>query len=381
MGTAEFTSIDSYYMRRCLQLAERGITTPNPKVGCVVLDSNGRVVGEGYHAQAGQPHAEVMALRQAGDKALGGTLYVNLEPCNHYGRTPPCTHTIKQAGIAKVIFGCLDPNPKVSGSGRNNLQNNRVLVQYGLLKDDCQAVNRPFFHAMKTGMPYVLLKVALTLDGKLASRTSPYNYQPLALTNRLTQQYCHQLRQQHDGLLTSLKTLKADDARLNVRVAPGGGIRQPVPIILDRHDELTTNKRQFAVFNESANQPIWRVISKQHQPEPIDEFDGTETQATNHCVYVSDAGTGLNLPETLKQLSKQGITTLMVEAGGRLSGELLKKNLVNELVTFHTNGLLNDSGAQSLQPLWATTPNPLSRWDKRHQITLGDDLISHWLPQ
>lgn len=366
--TDTFTAKDRLHMARCLQLAQRGITSPNPKVGCVIVDKRGRVVGEGYHSHAGQPHAEVVALQQAGKQAAGGTAYVNLEPCNHHGRTPPCTHALKSAGIAHVICGTLDPNPKVSGSGRNALQNARITVREGLLANECEALNRPFFHAMRTVQPYVLLKLALTLDGKLASRKGLFTSHAEPITNHLSQQYVHQLRHHHDAILSTAKTILADNAQLSVRHVPGQPHRQPVRVILDGQQRLAKTPG-LALWQGNENTPIWQVVSKHHQ----------DNNPSNDIIPVADTGTGLHLPSVLKELGKRDITTVMIEAGGTLAASFLQAGLVNELVTIHANSLALDAAAPTLSGV-TNNSKTFQSWQQTRQLSLGKDLVTHWHP-
>ncbi len=346
-------------MQRCLQLAKRGVTTPNPRVGSVVLDKNGRKVGEGFHALAGQPHAEVMALQQAGELARGGTLYVNLEPCNHTGRTPPCTKAIKAAGIDTVICGMLDPNPLVAGRGRNALQNARITVRHGILEADCRAINAPFIHFMETKKPFVTLKVATSLDGKLGPRSAKRHW----LTGPLTQQYVHQLRHHIDGVLSTATTILADNARLTVRHIAGGPQRQPIRIILDRQDRLSKHP-ELALWQD--DNPVWRIVSHRHQPLPNIDNDDTsdndsdtpampDTNTTtlpprpdDKILYATDTGTGLDLNDVMTQLGKAGISTLMVEAGGILASNLLQKQRIHQLVLCVAPVIIGDNAAPGL---------------------------------
>ena len=197
-----------YFMQRALELAARakGRTSPNPLVGAVVV-KDGEIVGEGYHRKAGEPHAEVIALEAAGENSRNATLYVTLEPCNHYGKTPPCTEAVIKAGISTVYVATPDPNPKVSGQGIARLREAGIQVHVGLLEEEARELNRFFFKYVTRELPFVALKVAMTLDGKIATRTGNSRW----ISNEKSREYVHQLRNTYDTILTGIGTVLADD--------------------------------------------------------------------------------------------------------------------------------------------------------------------------
>lgn len=324
-------------MARCLALAELGTgnVSPNPMVGAVVLDAQGRKVGEGYHQRAGEAHAEVIALDQAGDRAKGGTLYINLEPCNHYGRTPPCTQKIIESGIQRVVCGTLDPNPLVAGAGRDMLQNSRISVRYGFLEKECKRLNEVFFHYITTKMPFVTVKLGLTLDGKIANRHGESRW----LTGSFSRQYVHHLRQNYDAILTTAETVMIDNPRLSVRDIPN--IRkQPIKIVLDRQFRLNVDR--YEVFKGES--PVWIITSKtnhnQHHAQKARE-QGIKV------LEVDETGGGLNLKSVFMQLGEQEITSIFVEAGGRLATSLLTEGLANKFFLFYAPKTLRDQMAKS----------------------------------
>ncbi len=346
-----------------------------------MLDKHGRKVGEGFHALAGQPHAEVMALQQAGELAHGGTLYVNLEPCNHTGRTPPCTKAIKTAGISTVICGMLDPNPLVAGRGRNALQNARITVRHGILEADCRALNAPFIHFMETKTPHVTLKLATSLDGKLGPRGAQRHW----LTGPLTQQYVHQLRHHMDGMLTTATTILADNARLTVRYIAGGPQRQPIRIVLDRHNRLA-NHPKLALWEDAT--PVWRIVSNRYKPNNdgnTNDDSGTtpSPEALAHrpddaILYAKDTGTGLELRSIMAQLGKAGISTLMAEAGGTLASSLLTQGLIHQLVLCVAPVMVGDNAAPSIAnglTGLATGSPALAGFTTVHQQRLDNDTV------
>ncbi len=332
-----YQNIDEAYIARCLALAELGACTvsPNPMVGAIVLDAAGRKVGEGYHQRAGEAHAEVIALEQAGDKAKGGTLYVNLEPCNHYGRTPPCTQKIIESGIQRVVCGTLDPNPLVAGAGRDMLQNARISVRYGFLEAECRRLNEFFFHAIVHKTPFVTLKLGLSLDGKIANRHGESQW----LTGAFSRQYVHHLRQHYDAILTTSETVIADDPQLTVRDIPNIK-KQPIKIILDRQFRLNPDKYQ--IFKGEA--PTWVVTSKTSH----NTANAQKARAQGiKIIELDEAGTGLNLKALMPQLGELDINSLFVEAGGRLASSLLAENLVNKFYLFYAPKILKDQMAKA----------------------------------
>jgi len=328
------STLEEFYIQRCLTLAARakGLTSPNPMVGAVVLNRHGRVVGEGYHQQCGGPHAEVLALEQAGDEAHDGVLFVNLEPCNHTGKTGPCTEAIIQAGISKVYCGTLDPNPKVSGSGRDQLQNNRISVRHGYLQTECQKLNEAFFHFIQTRRPFVTIKLGLTLDGKIATRKGGREW----ITNELAQHYVHHLRAEHDAILTTANTVATDNPQLTVRAFKHPK-RQPIRIILDRHFRL--NPVQFEVF-DTAVAPTWVITSNvRHNTQNAKRAHKKGIEV----IEVADDGFGLDLADVLKVLGQRDIVSIMTESGGRLAGSLVTQGLAQKALLFYAPKVVADA--------------------------------------
>lgn len=323
-------------MAYCLGLAElgMGLVSPNPMVGAVVLDSQGRKVGEGYHQKLGEAHAEVIALEQAGNRAKGGTLYVNLEPCNHYGRTPPCTKRIIESGIQRVVCGTLDPNPLVAGAGRDMLQNSRISVRYGFLEKECKALNETFFHHITSGLPFVSVKLASSLDGKIANRHGESQW----LTGPLARQYVHHLRHRADAVLTTAETVIADDPRLSVRDMPN--IRkQPIKIIIDRRFRLSVDRYQ--IFQEDT--PVWVVTSPQGEASA----NAQKARAKGvKIIPVEERNGQIHLKAMLTALGEEGIGSLFVESGGMLATSLLNAHLANKLYLFFAPKTLRDSMAK-----------------------------------
>jgi diaminohydroxyphosphoribosylaminopyrimidine deaminase/5-amino-6-(5-phosphoribosylamino)uracil reductase len=338
-----YQNLDDAYMAQCLQLAElgAGFVSPNPMVGAIVLDSEGRVVGRGYHPKVGEGHAEVFALDEASEKAKGGTLYVNLEPCNHQGRTPPCTQKIIDAGITRVVCGTLDPNPLVSGAGRDRLQNERISVRTGFLQADCEKLNESFFYHIRHQMPFVTVKLALSMDGKIANRHKESKW----LTNPYSRQIVHQMRQSAQAVVTTAETVLADDPNLTVRDIAFVR-RQPDKIIFDRSAKLEpTNYKVFRGDN-----PITWVVSENHLSRAEAALKAAkrtlpEIESTLTLLSTPEKEGHLDLPLAFKKLYQKGLANLFVESGGQFASALLDQQLVQKLYLFYAPKVIRDTMA------------------------------------
>ncbi|HHF3275578.1 TPA: bifunctional diaminohydroxyphosphoribosylaminopyrimidine deaminase/5-amino-6-(5-phosphoribosylamino)uracil reductase RibD [Vibrio alginolyticus] len=324
-----FSDLDFAMMSRAIKLAKRGIytTAPNPNVGCVIVRDE-EIVGEGYHHRAGEPHAEVHAMRMAGEKAVGATAYVTLEPCSHYGRTPPCAEGLIKAKVARVVCAMVDPNPKVAGRGIQMLRDAGIEVQIGLLEQDALALNPGFIKYMRTGMPFVQLKMAASLDGQSALS----NGQSQWITSPAARQDVQRYRAISGGILSTSKTVIDDNASLNVRRddLPNSvqaqylqeELRQPVRVILDRQNHLTDALKLFHTDGE-------RVI----------------VRSDGDCIPLLDSAHQIDLSTTLKRISDEHhINHLWVEAGATLASAMIKANLVDELIVYLAPKLMGSDG-------------------------------------
>ncbi|MEF1282993.1 bifunctional diaminohydroxyphosphoribosylaminopyrimidine deaminase/5-amino-6-(5-phosphoribosylamino)uracil reductase RibD [Vibrio sp. M250220] len=324
-----FTQQDFIMMSRAIELAKGGIytTAPNPNVGCVIT-LDGEVVGEGFHLRAGDPHAEVHALRMAGEKSVGATAYVTLEPCSHYGRTPPCAEGLIKAKVAKVICAMQDPNPQVAGRGIKMLRDAGIEVEVGLLEQDAINLNPAFIKRMKSGMPFVQLKMAASLDGQ----TALSNGQSQWITSAQARQDVQNYRAQSGAILSTSKTVIEDNASLNVRWEelpisvqtkyPHQQLRQPVRVILDRQSQLTPELKLFHTEGERL------IVSPQGDVQP--------TLNSNQQV---------DLAATFSQLATaHNINHLWVEAGATLASSLIQQNLVDELVLYLAPKIMGSDG-------------------------------------
>lgn len=344
-----FSPIDHAMMLRAIELAKRGrfTTAPNPNVGCVIAHGDD-IVGEGYHYQAGQPHAEVFALRAAGEKAQGATAYVTLEPCSHYGRTPPCAEALINANVARVVCAMVDPNPQVAGRGLKMLQVAGVEVQTGLLEADAQALNPGFIKRMKTGMPYVQLKLASSLDG----RTALSNGKSKWITGPAARADVQRFRAKAGAILSTSATVLADDPSLNIRWDelgeavqcdyPKQAVRQPLRVVIDSQNRVTPGHKLVHL-------PGNTILARREQ--------GNEDwpQAVEQLLVpaVSEAEGQLDLTALMRALSQQDINHIWVEAGAGLAGALLSAGLVDELIIYQAPKLMgSDSrGLVDLQGL------------------------------
>ncbi len=321
-----FSSEDHFYMAQALRLAERGMysTSPNPRVGCVVV-KEGRIVGSGCHEYAGQPHAEINALNVAGLEARGATVYVTLEPCSHYGLTPPCVEALKQAGIAKVIMAMQDPNPVVSGEGRALLKQSGIDVQSGLLETEAQALNIGFFNRMINKRPWIRLKVAASLDGKIALNNGLSQW----ITGKAARQDGHRWRARSCAIMTGIGTIKADDPQLSVREVKT--FRQPLKVVVDRRLETPASARlldggNVLIFTAEENAMKAGLLRKK----------GAQV------IGMPDEHNNVDLEKMMHKLADFGINELLVEAGNKLNGALARTGLIDEMVIFLAPHLLGE---------------------------------------
>ena len=325
------------FMHRALELAEkaRGKTSPNPLVGAVVV-RGGKVVGEGFHTRAGKPHAEIEALKKAGLKARTADLYINLEPCCYFGRTPPCTEAIIQAGIKRVFVGMKDPNPKVSGKGFRFLRAKGISVVSNILKDECLKLNESFLKVMKTGMPYVILKSAMSLDGKIAANSGDSKW----ISGKLARRHVHNIRSYVDAIVVGTETVIKDNPDLTCRLG-NKSIKNPVRIILDRRNRIPLSVN---VFKNGLSQRIICVagsdVSKARQKSLAQK--GIE-------VLKSPSGkNGFKIKPLLQKLARKEINSILLEGGSELSASFLKANAVDRVIIFLSPILLGGSQAVGL---------------------------------
>ena len=312
---------DEAYMRLALQMAAgaAGQTEINPVVGCVIV-SGGRIVGMGAHLKRGEGHAEVNALRMAGDAAAGGTAYVTLEPCCHYGRTPPCADRLIEAGIRRVVVAAGDPNPQVAGAGIAKLRAHGIEVTEGLLAEEAAALNEAFNKFIVTRLPFVTLKTASTLDGRIASKTGDSRW----ISGEASRAYVHTLRHRHQGILVGVDTVLADDPQLDARLSVPAV--QPVRIIADSMLRTPPGAR---VLQEQDRQ---RTILLAGGQAPAERRAALEARGAE--VLTCGGGPQVDLPLALRLLGEREIGSVLLEGGGRLNGAMLERRLVDKMVLF-----------------------------------------------
>lgn len=314
-------------MRQALRLARRGMgkTSPNPAVGCIIVN-DGKIVGEGWHRKAGTPHAEVHALAQAGELARGSDVYVTLEPCAHHGRTPPCAEALIAAKVSRVLIGMRDPNPLVSGRGMEMLRAAGIQVQCGILERECVHINEPFIKHMTSGIPFVVLKSAMTLDGKTATSTGESKW----VTSELSRRYVHKLRAMLDAVMVGVGTVLADNPQLNCRLACRG--RDPLRIIVD--SRLRTPLDSNVLSRELPGNTIIATIEK--DPARISRFEELGAQ-----VLTCDEREGrVDLKDMLKRLGSRGIQSILLEGGRSLASSALQDGLIDKFLLFYAPKIL-----------------------------------------
>ncbi|MGI6065595.1 MAG: bifunctional diaminohydroxyphosphoribosylaminopyrimidine deaminase/5-amino-6-(5-phosphoribosylamino)uracil reductase RibD [Bacillota bacterium] len=313
---------DELFMKKALELARlaEGWTSPNPMVGAIVV-RDGRIIGQGYHQRAGTPHAEVHALRMAGKEAKGSTLYVTLEPCCHYGRTPPCVDTILEAQVARVVTAMEDPNPKVAGGGLKKLRQNGVEITTGVLENEARVLNEIFLKSITAALPYIAVKSALTLDGKIATKTGSSRW----ITGHEARLKAHRLRHIHDGVLVGIGTILADNPQLTVRI-PGETLKNPVRIVIDSSLRITPDAQ---VLNQSQAPTL--IYTARPAAEKMEKL---KSQGVKVIKCPGPDGQ-VDLKEALKDMFQRGISSILVEGGAGINGTLLDQKLIDKMYVFY----------------------------------------------
>ncbi|NLL79341.1 MAG: bifunctional diaminohydroxyphosphoribosylaminopyrimidine deaminase/5-amino-6-(5-phosphoribosylamino)uracil reductase RibD [Clostridiales bacterium] len=357
----EGKGIERRYMERAIELAKKGegAVNPNPLVGAVIV-KDGRIIGEGYHARYGEAHAERNAIASLKEPAEGADLYVTLEPCCHYGKTPPCTEAILEQKIGRVIIGSRDPNPKVAGKGAAILRSAGVCVEQDFMREECDSLNRVFFHYITNKTPYVVMKYAMTADGKIATRTGESRW----ITGEESRQYVQVLRRKYMGILAGIGTVLADDPMLNVRI----GGRSPVRIICDSRLRLPQNSK----IVESAEE--YRTIVAYAQGSEADRE--RLRRAGIELICCPDEKMQVDLKKLMCCLGEQGIDSVLLEGGGILNESALRARIVQELQVFVAPKLFGGmTGKTPVSGIGVEHPEeafPLALQDVRR---IGEDLL------
>jgi len=362
---------DEFYMQRALRLARRGErwVSPNPMVGAVIVKGD-RIIGEGYHEQFGGPHAEINALRQAQESVQGTAIYVTLEPCSHYGKTPPCVEALIDRQPARVVIGATDPNPLVAGRGIAALRRSGIDVTLGVMEQACREMNAGFFKFITTGIPYVTLKFAQTIDGRIASVTGHSRW----ISSPASRTFAHRLRSTHDAILVGAGTVIADDPDLTVRHVKG---RNPIRIVVDSHLRLPLGAK-ILQDQESARTIV--ATTGQAAPEKMLQLQeqGIETLLVDEFVGEADRGQ-VNLPKLFRELGKKQIASVLVEGGSAIITSLLKEKLADRLVIIVAPKILG-RGIEAVADLGNQTMDEATRILFRKVYRRGEDIIIDAIP-
>ncbi len=353
---------DDRFMWMALDLARqgRGRTNPNPMVGAVVVQGS-EVVGSGYHQAAGTPHAEIIALQKAGEKAKGATLYVNIEPCSHHGRTGPCSEAIIKAGISRVVAAIEDPNPLVRGGGFARLTEAGIKVKEGILAEKAEQLNEVFIKYITTGLPFVGVKVAMSLDGKIATKKGESHW----ITGEKARQFVHRLRDQSDVIMVGIETVIKDNPRLTTRFEGGGG-KDPTRVVVDSTARLPLDAR---VVESSSSAKTILAVTEQSPP---DKRRALENRGIEVLVLPSKEGR-VDLKALMKELAARELSAVLVEGGGTLNYSLLDQNLIDKLFIFiapliiggrESPTAFSGSGVSDLGKAWSVDRLEMKQFDK-----------------
>ena len=309
-----------------------GLTTPNPMVGAVIV-KDGEIVGRGFHPQAGEPHAEIFALQEAGERALNAEIFVTLEPCNHQGKTPPCTQAIIRSGIRRVVIGTTDPNPSVAGRGAACLKESGIKVETGLLAQECCKLNEAWNKYITTGLPFVTLKSAASLDGRIATHSGNSQW----ITNEKSRHYVHQLRASHDAILVGIGTLLKDNPRLTAR-RPGEEPRNPYRIVVD---SLLRTPLESQVFGSDGTQKML-LVTRQQSAEKLAPY---RKLVKDILILPTNSLGQIDLLELMKELGRREVTSILIEGGSEINGSALDNRIIDKVCFFYAPILVGGRGS------------------------------------
>ena len=357
-------------MRVAISIARRalGNAWPNPPVGCVIV-REGAAVGRGWTAPGGRPHAETEALARAGTAARGATAYVTLEPCAHVDRTPPCADALIEAGIARVVFACRDPDPRVDGRGVERLTRAGVAVAEGLCAEEAEDGLAGFLTRVRQGRPEVTLKLATTLDGRIATRSGESRW----ITGDAARRSAHMLRARHDAILVGAGTARHDDPGLTCRL-PGLAARSPVRIVVDGSRPIPASHSLIA---DAVRLPTWTMVAKPFVDERREAYRGTGVEIE----AVEPDGTGnVDLSAALGALAGKGITSVLVEGGGRIAASLLRAGLVDRLVWYRAGLAIGADGLPAIGDLGVDVLDAAPHFEKIASRPVGDDVEEIYRP-
>lgn len=354
-------------MQAALALARRGLgnTWPNPAVGCVIV-RDGRVVGRGWTQPGGRPHAETEALKRAGAAARGATAYVTLEPCSHFGRTPPCCNALTAGGIARVVVAMRDPDPRVDGRGFDMLRAAGIAVEEGLLEAEARTLNAGFASRIVQGVPLVTLKLATTLDGRIATAAGESRW----ITGPAARREAHALRARHDAVLVGSGTVLADDPDLTCRL-PGAAPKPLLRVVADARLRTPPAARLVAT---ARLHPTLLVTAPGHKPAALAPYQ----QAGVEVATVARTPEGLGMRALLAALAQRGVTRLLAEGGAGIAAALLREGLVNRLAWFHAPGVMGGDGLPAAHALPVEALAAMPRFRRAATRPVGDDMLTEF---
>lgn len=362
------------WMDHALALAERGRgwVSPNPVVGAVVVRDDA-AVGQGWHREFGGPHAEVLALREAGDRARGATLYCTLEPCNHSGKTPPCTRAVIESGIARVVLGARDPNPAAAG-GVEALRAAGIEIIEGVRERECRRINAPFFKFMATGLPLVTLKWAMSLDGRIATRSGDSKW----ISGDPARAIVHRMRARHDAVLAGVGTVMVDDPSLNARLedpAAAAAARQPRRVVLDPSARM---RLDGMIWTAAPAGPLLVAVVRPEDAETTARIGALRAKGAEIVEATRDEAFNVSAAEVLRELGKRGVLSVLVEGGAHTHGQFIDARLADRVCAFvapaivggkEARSAVNGLGAESMADAWKLIPG------SAQMQAVGDDFL------
>lgn len=356
--------LDERYMKLALRLAKKakGRTSPNPMVGAVIVH-NGQIVGIGYHQKAGTPHAEIHAIASAGNKAKGATIYVNLEPCSHFGRTGPCTQAIIEAGISRVVMAMLDPNPLVNGKGKEILEKHGIEVKSGVLEKEARELNEVFIKYITTGLPFVIMKYAMSLDGKIATVSGQSKW----ISSEESRNMVHRIRNEVDAVLVGIGTVIKDDPSLTTRL-PGRSGRDPIRIVLDSNARIPSNSK---VLNVQSNAKTIIAVTKN---APLDKV--SELKKYAEVLTVADKKGRIDLQDLMSKLGNMQITSVLIEGGSEVNASALDQCIVDKIMIFIAPKIIG--GRNAIGPIGGDGISEISSAIKVDNLSvsrIGEDIL------
>jgi len=358
------------YMRLALRLAQRAVgdTWPNPAVGCVIVDQAERIVGRGWTQSGGRPHAETEAIARAGGAARGATAFVTLEPCAHQGVTGPCAQALVDAGVARVVSALEDPDPRVSGKGHAMLRAAGVDVTTGVLGVEARSANAGFLSRIERGRPFVTLKIATSLDGKIALANGESKW----ITSEAARRGAHLLRSQHDAVLAGIGTVLADDPELTCRVA-GIARKRFVRIVADADARLPTTSRLASSANEAA---VWLLCASDADAAR----QAALAQKGVRILHVARAASGIDLGRAFALLAREGLTRVLIEGGATLGASALKASLVDQIARFGAPAAIGGDGLSAIGALGFARMSETLRFKRGETLRLGEDVLETYQP-